>query len=190
MSIVYIGVDGGLSGAIAFYHPDPSVSLDVIDIPKCVRYLAGGGEREEVDIRQLRRLLSVNLGHEPGEIFALIERGQGDRKQSAARAYTYGFASGEIAAAIKLGVGVESVGFIEALAWKRWAGLVGQDKEASRILASSLFGESQWPKKSHHNRAEAALIARYLAEKGLPKERPAPAPKRKTAPKSKLIINV
>lgn len=187
MSIVYIGVDGGLSGAIAFYRPDPCICLDVIDIPQRTRYLATGDERHEVDVKALHALLSSYIDSYSAIVKALIERGQGDRKQSTALAYTYGFASGEVSATVKSRA--REAGFIEALTWKRYFGLVGKDKEQSRALASSIFGNSQWPNKGHHNRAEAALIARYLAEQGIPPERPAPAPKRKTSPRSTLTID-
>lgn len=185
MPTLFIGVDGGLSGAIAFLVPGES--LNVIDIPKHTRYLADGGERSEVDVPKLRHeILQRVQGAEYA--CALIERGQGDRKQSSHFAFTYGFASGEVSATVKSLV--PSSGFIDANIWKRYFGLIGKDKEESRVRATSLFlGDYLWPNKGHHNRAEAALIAAYLAGHGLPEERPAPKPKRKTKPSSILVVD-
>ncbi len=51
---------------------------------------------------------------------------------------------------------------VEPQTWKRKLHLLGKDKEASRTLATEIFGSDRfWKAKSHHNRAEAALIAHY-----------------------------
>lgn len=47
-------------------------------------------------------------------------------------------------------------------AWKKTMGLVGKDKEASRALALSLYPKADVKLVKHHDRAEALLLAHYL----------------------------
>lgn len=56
-------------------------------------------------------------------------------------------------------------GYANPAAWKKHAGLIGKDKEASRLLAQKLFPEADLKCKGHHNRAEALLMANYAATK-------------------------
>jgi NADPH:quinone reductase-like Zn-dependent oxidoreductase len=60
---------------------------------------------------------------------------------------------------LALGVPVE---FVAPVVWKRAMGL-GTDKTDARAKASLTFPKHAglWPKKLHHNRAEAALLAHY-----------------------------
>lgn len=52
---------------------------------------------------------------------------------------------------------------VQPVAWKRGMGLLGVDKDASRRLACELWPRQTelFKRKSDHNRAEAALLARF-----------------------------
>jgi crossover junction endodeoxyribonuclease RuvC len=45
--------------------------------------------------------------------------------------------------------------------WKRHAGLIGKEKDASRELAARLYPQATLNLKKHHGRADALLLARY-----------------------------
>ena len=49
--------------------------------------------------------------------------------------------------------------------WKKEAGLLGSEKDASRGKAMMLFPECQLPLKKDHNKADALLIAYYGGKK-------------------------
>lgn len=160
--MLFIGVDGGMTGAIAFYSPDDN-GLRVYSIPGDTRKVRGH-ERTIVDPDALNASLAVELGLTPSEeIEAWCEAGVGDRRQSSSSAYNYGFTNGGIWMALATRLGKKRVHIVYPTVWKRHFGLINRDKEASRYRALKLFPEHQraFQKKGDHNRAEAALIARY-----------------------------
>ncbi len=154
-----VGVDGGKSGAIAFLAPD-AASVRVYDIPRIVRRTRGK-ERTEVDPDALGALLALEFGGD--DVRAFLEVGVGDRRQSTAAGYDYGFANGAIWMAFRLRLPRSAVVLVHPTTWKRSLGLIGHDKEASRNKALRMFPASKnaFAKRSDHNRAEAALIALY-----------------------------
>jgi crossover junction endodeoxyribonuclease RuvC len=95
---------------------------------------------------------------------AVIERAQAMPKQGASSGFKYGRAIGAIEAAVSL-TGV-SLTIIEPTAWKRFHGLRGGEKEASRLRALMLFptANALLCRRKDHGRAEAALIALYGAQ--------------------------
>ena len=144
-----LGVDPGLTGAAAFYFPGADV-ISVHDMPT-----AGGG----VDAASLAALLKQmkpdvaiveHVGAMPGQgVSSTFKFGCG-----------FGILQGTIAA---LGIPMH---LITPAKWKRALGL-DADKERARALALRL-----WParadlfgRKKDHGRAEAALLARYAAER-------------------------
>jgi len=80
-------------------------------------------------------------------------------KQGGSSGFKYGRAVGAIEAVIAL-CGVPLT-IIEPTAWKKFHGLRGGDKEASRQRALQLFpaAHEMLARKKDHGRAEAALIA-------------------------------
>jgi crossover junction endodeoxyribonuclease RuvC len=155
VNVVYVGIDGGMSGALAFYVPD--AYLRVYSVPHIDRKVRGKS-RSDVNPTALRALLAVELAG--ADALGFVETGVGDRRQSAPAAYTYGFTNGAVWMA--LCERMEEVNMVHASVWKRHYGLIGKDKEASRNKALKLFpGLHQFDKKSDHNKAEAALIALY-----------------------------
>lgn len=200
MDPIYIGVDGGLSGAIALFRPKAQslVRLRILDIPSKTRKLSVK-TKTEVDPIGLNMILGLEVAsYETPTI--LIETGVGDRRQSSARAYSYGFTNGGVFAVLKL-FAPTATDFIAPIVWKRAFGLVGKDKTDSRVAARRYFPEHVhlWETESSHNRAEAALIAVYAHEHALgpaadedPDEHAAPpraprAPRKRLPAKDRLI---
>lgn len=149
MNTCILGVDPGINGAIAFYftsHPD-TVAAEVMPTADNMVDAATLSRR----IEQIRPDIAVveMVGAMPGQgVSSMFRFGQ-----------AFGIAIGVIAA---MKVPVE---FVAPARWKKHYRL-GADKEEARSRALQL-----WParaelfeRKKDHGKAEAALIARYLAE--------------------------
>lgn len=154
-----IGVDGGISGAIALVTGGGHVIVQ--DVPTF------GDTRRILDARAYVDLLrSWNVMCGPAEAF--FERGAeipfvaaDGRKQRQASMYPYGFTNGQTyMGAIALGIPAT---IVDPQTWKRHFRLLGKDKEASRAKAIELYPDATplLHRKKDHNRAEAVLIARY-----------------------------
>jgi crossover junction endodeoxyribonuclease RuvC len=149
-----LGVDGGIRGGLAIVAIQNGVApvlIDAIDIP-----VAGIGPKERVDPIAIRDwLLPHQLQH------AFIERAQAMPRQGASSGFKYGRAIGAIEASIML-VGIP-LSIVESSAWKKFHGLRGSEKEASRLRAIMLFPNSaeMFARKKSHGKSEAALIALY-----------------------------
>jgi crossover junction endodeoxyribonuclease RuvC len=150
---VIVGVDGGIHGGVAFVgfgdNGKAPELLDAIDIP-----VVGVKAKERVDILALRTQIELA---KPDH--AVIERAQAMPKQGASSGFKYGRAVGAIEAVIAL-CGVPLT-IIEPTAWKKFHGLRGGEKEASRQRALMLFPNAHHllARKMDHGRAEAVLIA-------------------------------
>jgi crossover junction endodeoxyribonuclease RuvC len=142
------GVDPGISGAVAFYyHEARRVACE--DMP-----VAAG----DVDTATLAdRIKTFN------PILAVVELAHARPGQGVSSMFRFGRSFGAVLGV--LGALRVPVQLVPANRWKKHFGL-GADKEASRALALRLFpaNANQFKRKMDHNRAEAALIARFAAE--------------------------
>jgi len=147
-----LGIDPGIHGGLALVN-------------------IGVGAKERVDGLAIRTWIQT---HQPDH--AVIERAQAMPKQGASSGFKYGRAVGAIETAIAC-CGVPLT-IVEPTAWKKFHGLRGGEKEASRQLAIQRFPAAHclFARKMDHGRAEAALIVitpirgiSALAEKAQPK---------------------
>lgn len=150
---VVLGIDPGLTGGIAFLFPAWG-RVAAEDVP-----LAGG----EVDVDTLAARL-----RQMAPTVAVIERVHSMPKQGVSSTFKFGMAYGAlraVVAAMQI-----PTHLVTPQAWKRHFRL-GADKEESRELALRLWpgerSDGAFRRKKDHGRAEAALIARYGAEKGM-----------------------
>jgi hypothetical protein len=144
-----MGVDPGVSGALAFYFIDHPERVAVEDMP----IVAG-----DVDAVTLSKRIASMA---PDLVF--LERVNAMPGQGVSSTFkfgrSYGVALGVIgAAAIPLHL-------VTPAKWKGYLRL-SSDKEQARALALRLFPScgDHFKRKKDHGRAEAALIARYGAE--------------------------
>jgi Holliday junction resolvasome RuvABC endonuclease subunit len=146
----YLGIDPGLSGALAIVETinDVPVLVDAIDMPA-----TGTGAKARVDIIAAAEWIAK---HAPS--MAYVERAQAFPGQGASSGFSYGRAVGAIEAAITL-CQIPMI-LIEASGWKRSLHLPGKDKEAARQRALQLFPSQHvlLARKKDHGRAEAALL--------------------------------
>jgi hypothetical protein len=150
MSALTIGIDPGLSGAIAVLD-DAGSLVSLTDLP-VIRDLSlswiDGSE-----------LLSIILGALQGRsAVAMVERVSAMPKQGIASAFCFGVGFGSVLSVLQaLNIPLE---FVTPAVWKRSLCL-GKDKKASLHKARLLYPTAELHLAKHDGRAEALLIARY-----------------------------
>lgn len=143
-----LGIDPGLSGAIAFFFPSYPDRVSVEDVP-----VADGAVDAVTLAKRLRQM---------GPTLAVIEKVGAMPKQGVVSTFTFGTAYGVLIGAVAA-IGVPTR-FVAPGKWKRHYGLTS-DKEQARALALRLFpAVDHFTRKKDHGRAEAALIAKYGAD--------------------------
>lgn len=156
MRTAIVGIDPGLNGALAFLEPN-GLRVEVVPIP-IVSELVSGKVRRRVDLWRLHEILA-NMKSE-GACAAWIERVQAQPNDGVVQSFAFGWGAGALAMGLAC-VGLRTF-YVSPITWKR-AFKLGKDKDVSRLRASQLFPEDAhfWPNKGDHDKAEAALIARY-----------------------------
>lgn len=153
----FLGIDPGLSGAIALYVPSEDTML-IGDVP--VHELKRNGKtRREVDVHALAAMIADCAPYKP---HVWIEHVSAMPGEGAVGAFTFGKVVG-----LLTGVCIASGLVLERVTpsvWKKAMGVTA-DKDGTRARASALLPAhaSKWPLKKHDGRAEAALIALYGA---------------------------
>lgn len=153
------GVDPGLSGAVATLldgEAGPIFDMPVLRI----------GDKGEVDAFALARFVRDLRGQHPGAyVSACIERVRAmpaeGRKQGAQSSMNFGDNYGKAKAVFEvLGIPYTRA---EPVSWKRRFGLIGQDKDAARILALRRFpaAAASLQRKKDSGRADALWIALF-----------------------------
>jgi crossover junction endodeoxyribonuclease RuvC len=143
-----LGIDPGLSGAIAFFFPVAPDRVAAENMPA----VAG-----EVDCATLAaRILQMTPA------FAVVERVASMPKQGVSSTFKFGASYGSIRGVL---VALQiRTHLVAPTVWKKHFRL-DSDKEKARALALLLFAASpeHFSRKRDHNRAEASLLAVYGA---------------------------
>lgn len=155
--MIFIGIDPGLSGAIAIISPS---GIKLHDTPAVLT-----GKGREYDLDALLSLLQSPT--EEFMIKAAIENVHAMPKQGVTSMFKMGYGLGLWHAALV----AKSIPFlrVEPQRWKKEFGLRGKNKEGSRLRAIELFPEvrEQLQRKKDDGRAEALLIAEWLRRSAL-----------------------
>lgn len=163
----YIGVDPGISGAIAFYTP-ANEDLLVFDMPIAVR----SSGKKEISVEGLSSMVDgqkafkrlENAFYEDVGAMVYVDRYGVKRGQGAASSFSFGKSIGVV-----LGVLVAHGVKVKGLQAAVWKGIVGlsKDKNLSREKAVELFPgyERLFELKKHDGRAEAAILAWLCSER-------------------------
>lgn len=149
---VYVGIDPGISGAIAVINAHNEV-CKVYDLP-----LEQIGKKRRIDALQLADILKSILSHY-NVIACALERVSSSPQQGVGSAFTFGDTSGVIRGAIStLGL---RLFFITPQKWKSNFHLVGKEKDESRRTALQYFPDAveMLKRKKDVDRAEALLLA-------------------------------
>lgn len=151
-ALCVVGVDPGMTGALAFYFPDAPERVSVEDMP-----VAG----DAVDPHALERRI-----RQFGPAFAVVER-QGPRPTDGCK-QSFSIGGSYATARTVLALCRVPLHIVTSGVWKRHHGIlaVADPKEAGRALALRLFPASaeHFGRKRDHNRSDAALIARFGAD--------------------------
>jgi hypothetical protein len=153
-----IGIDPGLTGAVAVLAPDGALEA-VCDTPTLM-LRTSRGTRQEYDVPGLAALLAPYSGPQS---HVLIEEAQSMPQQGVRSMFTCGLGMG-----IWLGV-LAALKFpytrVRPQIWKRALGL-SKNKEQARLRAQQLFPAADLRLRRHHGRAEALLLAWYGRQAG------------------------
>lgn len=158
---VYIGVDPGTTGALAFLH---NGSLTVVDVPTLM-VRRGRTDKAHVDVAAVWRTVACMLDL-AGEARAVIEAVGGVPGQSASAAFNFGRAAGQVEAVLT--VAGARISYVAPRVWQMGLQVRG-GKDGSRARASQLFPEHAhlFRRVKDDGRADAVLIAEYGRRNGL-----------------------
>ena len=146
MTLRVCGIDPGLTGAIAMLNGH---GVALFDLPVT---------RGEINGLALHAELA--LANEVDPITAVfLEETHAMPGNGSKANFSQGFTMGAIVTAVRMAS--LPLHRVAPSTWKTKMGLRGKTKDASRHLASELWPGSEFKLVKHHNRAEAALIARY-----------------------------
>jgi hypothetical protein len=147
----YLGVDCGLSGALAVIEMVSGLPtlVDVIDMPTM-----NTGRKARVDV-----LAAVEWIRRYAPSACYLERAQAMPRQGSSSGFIYCHSVGAIESAVTLCQAPITI--VEPSAWKPRLHLNGGDKEQSRLLALQKFPQQHalLARKRDHNRSEAILLA-------------------------------
>ena len=155
----FLGIDPGLSGALAFYDPFRD-ALNVYDMPTYV-ITSGGKQRRKIDMHSLAETVRY---YTPSTKSAIIEEVGAMPGQGVTSMFSFGFSAG----AVQMAVVAAKLRF-EMVTPRVWKGAMKlkTNKDESRRLASRLMPNHAhlWSLVKHDGRAEAALLAYYLSQR-------------------------
>jgi hypothetical protein len=148
-----VGIDPGLSGAVAVLAPDGALEA-LWDVPVLTLKTARG-TKQCYDVPGMVALLTPYAG---AGLHVVIEESQAKPGQGVRSMWTTGYGYGlwlGILAALQLPYTPVRPAF-----WKKALGL-GKDKEQARLRAMQLYPAADLRLRKHHGRAEALLLAWY-----------------------------
>ncbi len=148
-----IGIDPGLSGALALLEDDNTLS-DIVDMP----VMALTGKRSTVNAAEVSKILKLWL-KDSSHVIAYLEQVSAMPGQGVSSMFGFGVSYGIIQGTLgALGIPVI---FITPQKWKKIAGLIGKEKDMARTIAQRLYPDAELARKKDIGRADALLIARF-----------------------------
>ena len=149
---LYIGIDPGTNGAIAYLNAKAEVRR-VVDMPKEPKHVGKGYQVSGALI--LEELSQYKIEHAYVELVHSLPRNGG------AAMFTFGRGTGIIECAL-LCLEIPFT-YIKPQEWKRAFGLIGKDKDFARGMAIRMYPKfaKGLARKKDVDRAEAILIARH-----------------------------
>ena len=156
-----IGIDPGLSGAIAILEENKVLSL--FDMPVMAE---GKKNKRQLNSAQLVNIIQDNTNEED-DIAVVVEQVNAMPGQGVTSMFNFGQTFGAIkgvCAALKL-----PIFFVRPSKWKKHFELINSSKDSSRTKTIEMYPSlsNQLAKKKDVNKADAILIARYYNESRL-----------------------
>jgi len=156
---LFIGIDPGLDGAIAVLD-EKGMCVGLYDTPSL---LVKGGRKakREYEIVMMRNYLLQNAGPH-GTTMAGLEKVHSMPEQGVASSFSFGRGLG-LWEGLLAGLHIPYT-MITPQRWKKaMMDGMGKEKDASRLRAQQLFPSADLSLKKHHGRADALLIAYFVA---------------------------
>ena len=153
-----IGIDPGLSGAIAVMH-DKKV-INMYDMPVMAE---GKKNKRQLNSSQLVNIIKENI-NEDEETIVVVEQVNAMPGQGVTSMFNFGQTFGAIkgvCAALKL-----PIFFVRPSKWKKHFELINSSKDASRTKVIEMYPtlSGQFSKKRDVNKSDAVLIAKFYFE--------------------------
>ena len=153
-----IGIDPGLSGAIAVMH-DKKV-INMYDMPVMAE---GKKNKRQLNSSQLVNIIKENINKDE-ETIVVVEQVNAMPGQGVTSMFNFGQTFGAIkgvCAALKL-----PIFFVRPSKWKKHFELINSSKDASRTKVIEMYPtlSSQLAKKRDVNKSDAVLIAKFYIE--------------------------
>ncbi len=153
-----IGIDPGLSGAIAVLHNKKVINL--YDMPVMAE---GKKNKRQLNSSQLVNILTDNINGDE-EVIVVVEQVNAMPGQGVTSMFNFGQTFGAIkgvCAALKL-----PIFFVRPSKWKKHFELINSSKDASRTKVIEMYPtlSSQLAKKRDVNKSDAILVAKFYFE--------------------------
>jgi crossover junction endodeoxyribonuclease RuvC len=157
--MICVGIDVGLSGAIAFFDIKAG-ALSVFDMP-VVEVLRGGKKKKEVCARSLAHMFRDKAN---ADMRIFIERVNAMSGQGVTSVFSFGRSAGVVDGVVSWTQA--QITLITPQVWQKAVG-VRDGKDGSRLRAMELFPaySELFRLKKAHGRSDAALISYYGAMK-------------------------
>jgi crossover junction endodeoxyribonuclease RuvC len=154
--MIYIGIDPGLDGAIAFFDLDKG-HLSMIDMPT-VEIIRNGKKKRELNAQLVANVFRC-VG---GDMTAVLERVNAMPGQGVSSVFSFGRSSG-IVEGVLAGMQIPLT-IVTPQAWQKAASVRG-GKDGARQRATELFPvyAGLFGRKKDDGRADAACMAWYAA---------------------------
>jgi crossover junction endodeoxyribonuclease RuvC len=159
--VIIIGIDPGLTGAIALFNTSTQEVINVIDIPTRDRAYGKGGEVDWATLNKfLQEQLDILVVGEEGweETHAVMENVGVMPKQGIVSAFQFGQVNGGLKALLE----ILDIPYhlVHPVTWKKSMGLVGTGKTECMEIVKQIPSAQKYLKLAkHHNRADAIAIA-------------------------------
>lgn len=153
-----IGIDPGLTGAIAFYDDINDEVLEIHDMPVMMKSKVKKKQKNQVNAVELANIIKSCIG-DYGVDVAIVEQVHSMPGQGVSSVFSFGEAAGVIRgvlAALQI-----PTQYVTPQKWKKAAGLIGKDKDMARTKAIELYPTASLARKKDIGRADAILIARF-----------------------------
>ena len=159
-----IGIDPGLSGAIAILKDKKVLSL--FEMPVMAE---GKKNKKQLNSAQLVNIIKTNI-EKNEDIAVVVEQVNAMPGQGVTSMFNFGQTFGAIkgvCAALQL-----PIFFVRPSKWKKHFELIKTSKDASRTKAIEMYPSlaDKLSKKKDVNKSDAILIARFFAETGIKDE--------------------
>ena len=153
-----IGIDPGLSGAIAILEDDKI--KEIFDMPVMAE---GKKNKRQLNNALLVKLIKDNIKNYEDTVI-VVEKVNAMPGQGVTSMFNFGQTFGAIKG-ISAALGLP-IFFVRPAKWKKHFELINSSKDASRTKAIEMFPSisEQLSKKKDVNKSDALLIARYYSE--------------------------